>query len=216
LAAVNIPATEIAGDYFDYFYSTNQSLSLLVADVSGKGASAAFYMAELKGLINYLNTKDMSPASLICECHSSLANSFDKMTFITMSVARFNVPEKKFVLSRAGHTQAIYFDSTKDESIELYPEGVAIGLMNFSREKLKEIEVPYDSGDILLLFSDGLSEIQNKEDEMIGIENLKEIIWENSNLSALEIKQKLLEFSIQFSDSDINRDDLTFIVLKVK
>jgi len=216
VAAVNIPATEIAGDYFDYFYRENKYFSMLVADVSGKGSSAAFYMAELKGAINHLQKEPITPAALISECHHSLKNSFDRVTFITMNMARFIIPEKKFQLARAGHTPALFYDAEKKECIELFPAGVAIGIYNFSDDKIKELEVDYKKGDILFLFSDGLSEIMNDEEEMLGIENLKRILCGSSDLSAEEIKQKLLDFSIRFSDTDINRDDLTFIILKVK
>jgi len=220
IAATNIPATEIAGDYFDYFYQPNAYLSLFVADVSGKGASAAFYMAELKGVINHLQTEVMSPAALISECHYSLDKSLDKMTFITMNMAQFYIPEKKFLLARAGHTQALFYNAAEKTCSELYPEGVAIGLINFSREKIKEIELPYQSGDILFLFSDGLSEIMNEDDEVLGIEQLKRLIKENHHLNSEELKQIVLEFSIQFSEAGISRndfrDDLTFIILKVK
>lgn len=216
IAAVNIPAAEIAGDYFDYFYKKDTYLSVLVADVSGKGASAAFYMAELKGVINHLSREVMSPASLIAECHHSLKQSFDKVTFITMNMAQFRIPEKKFVLARAGHTRAILYSGHEDKCLELFPDGMAIGLINFAADKIKEIEREYRSGDILFLFSDGLSEIMNEDEEMLGIENLKNILCENHNRSAEDIKQKFLDFSIRFSESGINRDDLTFIILKVK
>jgi serine phosphatase RsbU (regulator of sigma subunit) len=216
IAAVNIPAAEIAGDYFDYFYKKDVYLSLLVADVSGKGASAAFYMAELKGVINHLQREEMSPASLIAECHYSLNSSFDRITFITMNMAQFRVSEKKFVLARAGHTPALFYNTKTKKCEELFPLGMAIGLINFSSEKINEIELEYRSGDILFLFSDGLSEIMDEDDEMLGIGHLKRIIKENHQLPAEEIKQKLLDFSIKFSGSGINRDDLTFIILKVK
>lgn len=216
IAAVNIPAAEIAGDYFDYFYKENAYLSLLVADVSGKGASAAFYMAELKGVINHLYREVMSPASLIAECNYSLKDSFDKVTYITLNVAQFRIPEKKFLLSRAGHTPAIFFNAQENECLELHPDGMAIGLVTFARDKLKEVELPYQKGDILLLFSDGLTEIMNKEEEMLGIDQVKRLILENHNLSAEEIKQKILDFSIEFSGNGVSRDDLTFIILKVK
>jgi serine phosphatase RsbU (regulator of sigma subunit) len=216
IAAVNIPAAEIAGDYFDYYYKENAYLSLLVADVSGKGASAAFYMAELKGVINHLYREVMSPASLIAECNYSLKDSFDKITYITLNVAQFRIPEKKFLLSRAGHTPAIFFNAQRNECLELHPDGMAIGLVTFARDKLKEVELPYQKGDILLLFSDGLTEIMNKEEEMLGIDQVKRLIYENHNLSAEEIKQKILDFSIEFSGTGAIRDDLTFIILKVK
>jgi serine phosphatase RsbU (regulator of sigma subunit) len=216
IAAVNIPAAEIAGDYFDYFYKENAYLSLLVADVSGKGASAAFYMAELKGVINHLYREVMSPASLIAECNYSLKDSFDKITYITLNVAQFRIPEKKFLLSRAGHTPAIFFNAQENECLELHPDGMAIGLVTFARDKLKEVELSYQKGDILLLFSDGLTEIMNKQEEMLGIDQVKRLILENHNLSAEEIKQKILDFSIEFSETGVSRDDLTFIILKVK
>jgi len=216
LAAVNIPATEIAGDYFDYFYKKNEYLSLLVADVSGKGASAAFYMAELKGVINHLNREVMSPAKVIAECHYSLKSSFDRITFITMNMAQFNIPEKRFVLSRAGHTRALFYSAKLDDCLEFFPDGMAIGLPNFSADKIKEIEQEYRSGDILFLFSDGLSEIMNEEDEMLGINHLKRILCKHHDRSPEEIKQKMLDFSIKFSETGVNHDDLTFIILKVK
>lgn len=215
IAAINIPATEIAGDYFDYFYKEGNTLSMLVADVSGKGTSAAFYMAELKGVINHLQREMISPANLISECHESLNQSFDRVTFITVIMAQFNIPERKFTIARAGHTHAIYYDAKLGRCKELAPSGMAIGLINFSRERIKEIDVSYGEGDILFLFSDGLSELMNEEEEMLGTTQLKEIIEENHHLSAPEIKQKMLDLSIEFSESGINRDDLTFIILKV-
>jgi len=93
---------------------------------------------------------------------------------------------------------------------------MAIGLLNFSSDKIKEIEVKYQKGDILFLFSDGLSEIMNDEEIMLGVENLKNIVTNNHQLSPEEIKQKILEFTINFSEIDMKRDDLTFIILKVK
>jgi len=216
IAGINIPAAEIAGDYFDYFYKKDDYLSMLVADVSGKGSSAAFYMAELKGAINHLQKENITPSTIISECHNSLNTSFDRMTFITMNMAKFLIPKKKFLFARAGHTPALFYNAEKKECIELFPEGMGIGLINFAREKIKEMEINYQKGDILFLFSDGLSEIMNEEEEMLGIENLRRIIYDNTHLSAQEIKQKILDFSIKFSESEISRDDLTFIILKVK
>ncbi|MCU0284957.1 MAG: SpoIIE family protein phosphatase [Acidobacteria bacterium] len=216
IAAVNIPAAEIAGDYFDYFYKKEDYFSMLVADVSGKGAKAAFYMAELKGVINHLQKTELSPAALVTECHNGLNSSFDRVTFITIALARFILAKQKFQLVRAGHTPAIFYKAQEKKCYRLYPDGVAVGLMNFSREKIKEIEVDYHKDDILFLFSDGLSEIMNEKEELLGFDNLEKIITNYCNLPVEEIKQKLLDFSVQFSQIEIASDDLTFILLKVK
>ena len=216
LAAVNIPAQEIAGDYFDYFYEPGRCLSLLVADVSGKGASAAFYMAELKGLVGYLQTQNLSPSDLLGRCHESLNRSFDRKTFITISLARFDLKEKQFVFSRAGHTRGLYFDVSKGHCVELFPEGMAIGLPGFNGNAIGEIHRSFGSGDILFLFSDGLSEIMNSEGEMIGLEHLKEIISRSADQEPEQIKQNLLDFSIEYGGGNGQSDDLTFMVLKLR
>ena len=216
IAAVNIPAQEIAGDYFDYYYRKDEFLSVLVADVSGKGASAAFYMAELKGVVNYLLKKGTPPLDLIIECHDSLLSSFDKVTFITMNIVEFRIARKQFVFSRSGHTPAIYFDSRAGKCRELSPAGIAIGLTNLRRENFEAVTIDYRGGDILFFFSDGLSEIMNGEGQILGQENLIRLIRENASLPATEIKQKILDFSIGFSESETNADDLTFVVIKVK
>jgi serine phosphatase RsbU (regulator of sigma subunit) len=216
IAAVNIPATEIAGDYFDYFYQENEFLSVLVADVSGKGAQAAFYMAELKGIMNYLQKTGKSPATILTECHLSLQNSFDKVTFITINLVRFNLQEKNLVFSRSGHTPALFFNAATNSCRELAPGGMALGLNNFSRDAIEEMHLPYHSGDILFFFSDGLSEIMNEDENMLGVVALKKMLVESAALSALEIKEKILAQAIAFAGGQAYADDLTFVVMKVR
>jgi serine phosphatase RsbU (regulator of sigma subunit) len=216
IAAVNIPAQEIAGDYFDYFYQPGEFLSALVADVSGKGAQAAFYMAELKGIMNYLQKSGKSPAAILSECHLSLLSSFEKVTFITINLVRFDLNEKNLVFSRSGHTPALFFDAAGSTCRELAPRGMALGLNNFSLDGIEEMHLPYRSGDILFFFSDGLSEIMNAEENMLGSGPLQKLIIDHAGLSAVEIKEKILEFAIAFSENKANADDLTFVVIKAR
>jgi serine phosphatase RsbU (regulator of sigma subunit) len=216
IAAVNIPATEIAGDYFDYFHSPGCFLSVLVADVSGKGAQAAFYMAELKGIMNCLQKTGKEPAEILNECNLSLQNSFEKVTFITINLVRFDLQKKNLIFSRSGHTPALFYRVEKGECIELAPRGMALGLNNFSQEGTEELRLPYQSGDILFFFSDGLSEIMNAEEKMLGVADLKEMLIRHAGLSALEIKEKILAKAIAFSEGMANADDLTFVVMKVR
>jgi len=216
IAAVNIPAAEIAGDYFDYFYLPEGHLSALVADVSGKGASAAFYMAELKGVMNYLQQKGDSPAAIIAECHNSLLSTFDKATFITMNVARFDLAKRKLVFARSGHCPILYFDHSRRQCLELTPRGMAIGLPGFSREQVEEVVIDFDAGDILLFFSDGLSEIMNKDDRPLGVERLGQLLTEFADRSAEQIKQGFLDAAVAYGDCGTKADDMTFIVVKVR
>jgi serine phosphatase RsbU (regulator of sigma subunit) len=216
IAAVNIPATEIAGDYFDYFHSPGRYLSVLVADVSGKGAQAAFYMAELKGIMNCLQKTGKEPAAILNECHLSLQNSFEKVTFITINLVRFNLESRELIFSRSGHTPALFYRAGSGECVELSPRGMALGLTGFSEEGIEELHLPYASGDILFFFSDGLSEIMDSEERQLGVAALRELLVANAGLSALEIKEKLLARAIAFAEGQANADDLTFVVMKVR
>ena len=216
IAAVNIPASEIAGDYFDYFYTPGSTLSVLVADVAGKGAQAAFYMAELKGIMNCLQKSGKAPAAILNECHLSLRNSFEKVTFITINLVRFDLQAREMIFSRSGHTPALFYRVASMECLELAPRGMALGLAHFSEEGIEELRLPYQAGDILFFFSDGLSEIMNDEENMLGVGELKQLLIENAALTALEIKEKLLAKAIEFSAGGANADDLTFVVMKVR
>jgi serine phosphatase RsbU (regulator of sigma subunit) len=216
IAAVNIPATEIAGDYFDYFHSPGSFLSVLVADVSGKGAQAAFYMAELKGIMNCLQKTGKEPAAILNECNLSLQNSFEKVTFITINLVRFDLQHKTLIFSRSGHTPALFYQVKTGGCLELSPRGMALGLNNFTQDGIEELRLPYASGDILFFFSDGLSEIMDDEEKMLGVGELKRLLVDHAALSALEIKEKLLARAIEFSSGQANADDLTFVVMKVR
>jgi len=216
IAAVNIPATEIAGDYFDYFHRPGEFLSVLVADVSGKGAQAAFYMAELKGIMNCLQKTGKQPAAILSECNVSLQNSFEKVTFITVNLVRFDLKKRNLIFSRSGHTPALFYQCAKRVCSELSPRGMALGLNNFTEGGIEELRLPYHSGDILFFFSDGLSEIMNEDEAMLGVVELKNMLVEYSALSALEIKEKILARAIAFAAGQANADDLTFVVMKVR
>jgi serine phosphatase RsbU (regulator of sigma subunit) len=214
IAAVNIPATEIAGDYFDYFHAPGSYLSVLVADVSGKGAQAAFYMAELKGIMNCLQKSGKEPAAILNECNLSLQNSFEKVTFITVNLVRFDLQARNLIFSRSGHTPALFYRVETGECQELAPRGMALGLTNFTEEGIEELRLPYRSGDILFFFSDGLSEIMDDEEKMLGGSELKRLLVGSAALTALEIKEKLLARAIEFAAGRANADDLTFVVMK--
>jgi len=215
LAAINLPASEIAGDYFDYHLDDSGALHLVVADVSGHGASAAFYMAELKGIINYLQKRSMPPATLIGECHQALRPSMDRATFITMNAMTLYPGEKRLVFARAGHTPALHYQACKGTVKDWYPQGMALGLPGFRQEKIEEMADSFGSGDILLLYSDGLSELMNREGEMLGVDRIRAILRDQAHLSAPDLRQYILDKAISFSATRSNDDDLTFILLKV-
>lgn len=92
---------------------------------------------------------------------------------------------------------------------------MAIGLNQFSAAAVEEVDLPYASGDILFFYSDGLSEIMDEEGQQLGHERLQELLQSHAGLSPAEIRQKILDFSIAFAQSESPADDLTFVLVKV-
>src|SRR4029079_8599755 len=108
LTALCVPAREVGGDYYDFFPMANNRVGVLIADVSGKGTSAAFYMAELKGLVLSLSQIHSSPRELMIAANRIIANNLDARSFITMTYAVIDMRERTMTYARAGHTPLIH------------------------------------------------------------------------------------------------------------
>ena len=103
-----MPAREVGGDYYDFFALGPRRLGLLVADVAGKGTSAALYMAELKGLMLSLSQIHESPRQLLIEVNRIIAANLDSRSFITMTYAVVDLERRTLTYARAGHTPLVH------------------------------------------------------------------------------------------------------------
>ena len=108
VTALCVPAREVGGDYYDLFPIGEHRLGVLIADVSGKGTSAALYMAELKGLMLSLSQIHTSPRALLVAADRIMANNLDARSFITMTYAIVDLRERTMTYARAGHTPLMY------------------------------------------------------------------------------------------------------------
>ena len=120
------PAREVGGDYYDFFELGPRQLGVLIADVSGKGTSAALYMAELKGLMLALSHDERSPRQLLIDVNRLLAEHLDNRSFITMTYAVIDLDARTLTCARAGHTPLIVVSGGESEVI--VPAGMVLGL----------------------------------------------------------------------------------------
>lgn len=217
VAALCLPATEVGGDYYDLLPLGPDRLAVVVADVSGKGTSAALYMAELKGLVLSLSRVHESPARLLCEANRILAESLDSRTFITMTYAVLDLGARRLRFARAGHNPLIRLAAGQGQSQVLAPPGLGLGIDRgeaFDRI-LEEAEVPLDPGDLLVFFTDGLSEAMNPQSELFGERRLRDVIEQASQLGSEELKELILAEIRRFAAGAAQHDDMTLVVLKV-
>lgn len=217
VAALCLPAAEVGGDYYDLLPLGETRMGVLVADVSGKGTSAALYMAELKGLVLSLSRIYESPAKLLSEANRILAANMDSRSFVTMTYAVVDTAARRMRYARAGHNPLIHFQARTGLTRVLTPAGLGLGLDPGDRfdKILEEDEVPLDPGDFFLFFTDGLSEAMNPGAELFGEGRLRRILEDSGRLTSEELKEKILEEVRRFVGDADPHDDMTLVVLKI-
>ena len=217
IAALCLPAAEVGGDYYDLLPLGETRMGVLVADVSGKGTSAALYMAELKGLVLSLSRICPSPARLLAEANRILSANMDSRSFVTMTYAIVDTAERRMRLARAGHNPVLQLEARSGRTRVLAPPGLGLGLDPGERfdRLLEEQEVPLLPGDLFLFFTDGLSEAMNAGAELFGEGRLARILEEAASLGSEELKEKILAEVRRFVGDAAPHDDMTLVVLKV-
>lgn len=217
VAALCLPAAEVGGDYYDLILLSETRMGVLVADVSGKGTSAALYMAELKGLVLSLSRMYASPARLLVEANSILAATMDSRSFVTMTYAVVDGDARTMRFARAGHNPIIHFDAASGATRVLAPQGLGLGIDRGEKfaALLEEAEVPLRSGDVFLFFTDGLSEAMNGRSELFGERRLRDILERSEALGSEDLKEAILSEIRAFVGDAAQHDDMTLVVLKV-
>ena len=221
VTAMCIPAREVGGDYYDFARLGVHRLGVLVADVSGKGTSDAFYMAELKDLVLSLSQIYESPKQLLIEVNRIIAESIDSSSFITMMYAVIDLEKRTLTYARAGHTPLIYVSENGGVSSArvLTPSGLVVGLDGFQRqfeELLEEDSLTIQEGDLAVLFTDGITEAMNEDDDLFGEDRLRQLIEENRDLSVDKLRTQILDSIEAFVGSADQHDDMTIVVLKIQ
>lgn len=217
------PAREVGGDYYDFIRLDEHRLGVLVADVSGKGTSAAFYMAELKGVVLSLSRFHHSPRDLLVEVNRILSASLDSRTFITMTYAVCDLAIRRLTYARAGHTPLIRVpaaDAGTPVPEVLAPDGLVVGLQfdgageKFA-ELLEESAFPIETGDLVALFTDGVTEAMNVDSDLFGEERLSRTLAEHVHLPSPQLKQRVLGDVEAFAGAAEQHDDMTIVLLRV-
>ena len=224
MSALCVPAREVGGDYYDYFKLSDRRFGLLIADVSGKGTSAALYMAELKGLLLSLSQIHQSPRQLLIEVNRLLSNHLDTRSFITMTYAVIDLDAATMVFARAGHTPLIYLPAAAGaprKAQVLTPDGMVLGLRVPNIEHLfpfhlTEQSLPLAPGDVIVLYTDGISEAMNTDGDLFGEARLSQIIEEHGHLEVPELRERILREVEAFAGAAGQNDDLTMILMKVE
>ena len=216
------PAREVGGDYYDFLPLEDDRLGILIADVAGKGTSAALYMAELKGLVLSLSRHHVSPRKMLIEANQIISKHLDSRSFITMTYAVVDLRARTITCARAGHCPLVYVpgpDAPSRTPQVLTPEGMVLGLQfdlgdTFERV-LEEVTLPLGRGDLFVFYTDGISEAMNAQGDCFGDQRLVDLAELNADLKSDDLRACILGEVHAFAGDAAQHDDMTMVLLKI-
>jgi sigma-B regulation protein RsbU (phosphoserine phosphatase) len=213
LAGYNLPALEVGGDFYDFIPLDTDHYGLVIADVSGKGVPAALFMALSRTLIRASATTVDDPARSINEANRHIFADSKTSMFVTLFYAVLDCREKTLTFVNAGHNPPIYLGAGSGNIRLLKAEGIALGVLD--EIDLKSVGLQLRSGDVVVLYTDGVTEATNEQDEEYGIERLMKCAENSQSLTSQEIINAIVREVTAFAGTHPQHDDITVMVLKV-
>lgn len=218
IEAISMAADEVGGDYYDILEYEKNRFALIIGDVSGKGTSAAFQMAQMKGMFHSLCRQGLSPKAFISKINMALSHCLNSSSFITAIYFDIDVKSKMLNFSRAGHCPALIHCVKNDVVYFLEADGMGLGILrNSSYDKyVYERQTGYGEGDTLLLYTDGITEAKNQNGVLFGEERLLKSFEKHRSKAPYQLKMGIIEDIANFTGEIDIDDDYTLVIVKFK
>ncbi len=211
LAATFIPAMEVGGDFYD-FIPGGGKLGMVIADVSGKSVPAALFMALSRTIVRVNATHHEKGIDVLEDANNMIAANSRLGMFVTLFYGVLDPNSRSLTYANAGHPPPLLMRGGSEGFEELDVTGIALGA--FAGAKYEERRVDLASGDVLVLYTDGVNEAENGNRQQYGIERFCCIVRESCHLCAQGILDKILEDIAQFCEGQAQYDDITMVVVK--
>lgn len=215
ISALSRPAQAVGGDYYDVIRLDDHRFLVVIADVSGKGLPASLYMAEFHGMVRVVAGLDHTPKDMLTRLNDHLFEIIARGSFISATMLLFDTSRQCVTYARAGHTPILR--RSRSAVDELIPDGVALGLCAriLFADILREYTVEYEQGETFILYSDGVSEAMNEENEEFGDGRLHDIISSAANPTVDGLRDTIVSQIERFRGTAEQNDDITIVVVKV-
>jgi len=214
LAGFCLPATHVGGDYY-YFAKRDNSIDLVVADVSGHNIGAALMTAEARSVLRTQLATGSSAGRILTAMNEILYEDLNRAElFITVFCASFDISSRTLTYANSGHPPPLHFNSSAPSCQWLDADGLLMGVRENVAFEEKQIQL--QSGDVLLLYTDGVTEADNGSGELFGIERLCKILQSRHLESPQTIIDAIILNVADFSSTIPMEDDVTIVVMKVE
>jgi sigma-B regulation protein RsbU (phosphoserine phosphatase) len=218
LAAFNLPAMEIGGDYYDFITIDERHIGLAIADVSGKGIGGALMMAVCRSVLRVNAENVYDPAGMLCSLNRTLSSNLAEDMFITMLYMVLNLETNQLSYARAGHEAPIVIRNGEPKAMQAETAGIAIGLVDNETfgEVIETKNVFLKPGDLVVSYTDGITEAMNSAGDEWGIGNLFSAIETMAEASAPELLENIHRKVLAFTGNNRQSDDMTMLAIKIR
>jgi len=211
ISAYNFPTEEVSGDYYDWVRIYDDQIGMVIADVSGKGMPAALLMAFLRASLRAATHIGYAPAVSMSKVNYLLWESIERNQFVTAFYGIFDATNRTLAYSNAGHNPALVMEVDGSARFE-ERGGVPLGM--FRDTRYYEYYLTIESGQMLVLYTDGLTEARNSTEEEYGRDRLVESVRKCRDLSAREMIDYIHRDLITWTDGQGADDDVTIFIIK--
>lgn len=210
-------AREVGGDYYDFFPIDKEHLAIVVADVSGKGVPGSMVMATTRTLLRMLGPQAKSAPAILQQTNAWVAKDIKRGMFVTALFTILNVHTRQMTVCSAGHNPMVVFRERTGQCEFVNPNGIALGFDRgpiFDRT-LQERRITLESGDRVVMYTDGVVEAMNSQHDEYGDERFYEFVRENARMRSKDFVLALVrDLDAHKGDAD-QHDDITIATLRV-
>ncbi len=208
-----LPADKIGGDYFDYFFRNETCLDFVIADVSGHAIGAALFMVETRSAIRTQANTPRTPSETLTILNHFLFEDLNNADFfITLFYLQYDLHKQQLSFANAGHPPPLLLSVGQTECRQLDADGLILGIQ--PQVFFEEKTVTLAQGDLILLYTDGLTEAENADGEFFGLQRLQDSFVHYAYQTPENIIAALLEQLTQFCQTSTFKDDITLLVFK--
>lgn len=212
----NTPARMISGDYFDYMELPDGKWGVVIADVTGKGVPAGLLMTMCRSLLRLTSLTSHSPSEALAQVNRNLFPDVREDMFVSLVCLTIDDADGHIRLARAGHDAPLMFRGESGTIETIKPPGVALGIDEgdvFERVT-KDLDLRMESGDCLLLYTDGVCEAVDTDENEFGAERLQKEFLKSAPLGAEAVVQSIKKAVSEFSGDQPQMDDITMIAVE--
>jgi serine phosphatase RsbU (regulator of sigma subunit) len=213
LAAAMQPAQLLGGDYYDFYKISDEVVDVVIADVSGHGAAASLLMPSLAVALRLRARELDGPAAIIKDLDGVFRQITNAATFVTMFYARFDQSKRTLQYANGGHNPPLLVRPKTGETLLLDAGGPILGIL--PQAQFSNTVVNLDQGDILTLFTDGVTEQENEAGDEFSVERLGEVVRSRETEPASALVTQISEAVSTFAGAKQQVDDLTVVVVKI-